>query len=108
MTDKAGFTGDLKTTGESVTPHVESFDNHIGDGDGLTKVSPKESQDLSRSYLMAQLDKVLRTSISFSALHMMELLSKQCNYSIDLKYIRCAYFYIIYSEIFCRSVSLVV
>ncbi|XP_055834493.1 uncharacterized protein LOC129903040 [Solanum dulcamara] len=55
---KTGFIGDLKITGESVTPHVESFDNHIGDGDGLTKVSPKESQDLSRSYLMTQLDKV--------------------------------------------------
>nr|XP_016432382.1 PREDICTED: putative tRNA pseudouridine synthase Pus10 isoform X1 [Nicotiana tabacum] len=57
-TGKAGFTGDLKTTEESVTPHVESFDNHIGDGDGLTKVCPKDSQDLSCSYLMAQLNKV--------------------------------------------------
>ncbi|KAK4348889.1 hypothetical protein RND71_031644 [Anisodus tanguticus] len=52
------FTGDLKITGESVTPHVESSDSHIGDGDGPTKVRPKESQDLSCSYLMAQLDKV--------------------------------------------------
>ncbi|KAJ8538155.1 hypothetical protein K7X08_014695 [Anisodus acutangulus] len=55
---KTGFTGDLKITGESVTPHVESSDSHIGDGDGPTKVRPKESQDLSCSYLMAQLDKV--------------------------------------------------
>ncbi|OIT39489.1 PREDICTED: putative tRNA pseudouridine synthase Pus10 isoform X2 [Nicotiana attenuata] len=55
---KTGFSGDLKTTKESVTPHVESFDNHIGDGDGLTKVCPKDSQDLSCNYLMAQLNKV--------------------------------------------------
>ncbi|KAL3340758.1 hypothetical protein AABB24_029071, partial [Solanum stoloniferum] len=55
---KTGFTGDLKTTGESVTPHVESFDSHIVDGDGLTKVCPKEAQDLSCNNLMSQLDKV--------------------------------------------------
>lgn len=56
---KTGFTGDLKTTEESVTPHVESFDSHIGDGDGPSKVCSEESPDLSCSYLMAQLDKVL-------------------------------------------------
>ncbi|KAJ8540843.1 hypothetical protein K7X08_001659 [Anisodus acutangulus] len=55
---KTGFTGDLKVTGESVAPHVESSDSHIGDGDGPTEVCPKESQDLSCSYLMAQLDTV--------------------------------------------------
>ncbi|PHT85014.1 hypothetical protein T459_13457 [Capsicum annuum] len=59
---KAGMlsclTGDLKTTGESVTPHVEASDSHIGDRDGLTKVCSKESQDLSCSSLLAQLDKV--------------------------------------------------
>ncbi|TMW96275.1 hypothetical protein EJD97_007644 [Solanum chilense] len=55
---KTGFTGDLKTTGESVTPHVESFDSNIVDGDGLTKVCPKEAQDLSCNNLMAKLDKV--------------------------------------------------
>lgn len=66
MSDKAGFTGDLKTTGESVTPHVESFDSNIVDGDGLTKVCPKEAQDLSCNNLMAKLDKVLRTSNYFS------------------------------------------
>lgn len=59
LTDKAGLTGDLKTTGESVTPHVEASDSHIGDRDGLTKVCSKESQDLSCSSLLAQLDKVL-------------------------------------------------
>lgn len=60
-----GCTGDLKTIGESVTPDVESFDSHIGDGDGPTKVCSTESQDLSYSCLMAQLDKVLRSSIYF-------------------------------------------
>ncbi|CAN4123052.1 unnamed protein product [Withania somnifera] len=55
---KTGFIGDFKTTEESVTPHVESFDSHIGDGDGLSELCSKESQDLSCSYLMSQLDKV--------------------------------------------------
>ncbi|CAN4094052.1 unnamed protein product [Withania somnifera] len=55
---KTGFTGDLKTIGESVTPHVESFDSPVGDGDGPSKVCSKESQDLSSSYLMAQLHEV--------------------------------------------------
>lgn len=56
--NKRRKTGDLKTIGESVTPDVESFDSHIGDGDGPTKVCSTESQDLSYSCLMAQLDKV--------------------------------------------------
>ncbi|XP_060199899.1 uncharacterized protein LOC132628171 isoform X2 [Lycium barbarum] len=55
---KTGSTGDLKITGESVTPHVESSDSSVGDGDAHTKVRPKESRDFSCSFLMAQLDKV--------------------------------------------------